>query len=88
MHVFLYIILVAVEGVVVYMIFRDWQQERRRKTIRRVERELAETQQRLGELAMEHQAWLQGQALEARKALIAESFRAAQARKAGSQSNR
>ncbi len=31
MHVFLYIILVAVEGVVVYMIFRDWQQERRRK---------------------------------------------------------
>lgn len=52
----------------------NWRKRRRLARIRRVQRELAETQRNLAALAMQHQAWLNGQAHEARKELIMESF--------------
>ncbi len=52
----------------------DWRNRRRLARIRRVQRELAETQRNLEALAMQHQAWLNSQAHEARKELIMESF--------------
>ena len=52
----------------------EWRKRRRQARIRRIKRELAETQRNLEALAMQHQAWLNGQAHEARKALIVESF--------------
>lgn len=52
----------------------NWRRRRRLARIQRVQRELAETQRNLEALAMQHQAWLNGQAHEARKALIMESF--------------
>ena len=52
----------------------NWRKRRRLTRIRRVQRELAETQRNLAALAMQHQAWLNGQAHEARKELIMESF--------------
>ena len=54
----------------------NWRKRRRLARIQRVQRELAETQRNLESLAMQHQAWLNGQAHEARKALIMESFNA------------
>lgn len=53
-----------------------WRARRRLANIQRVERELAQTKRRLETLALQHQAWLQAQAHEARKALIMESFNA------------
>lgn len=53
-----------------------WNRRRRQVRIDRVERELAETQQRLHTLALRHDSWLREQAHEARKALIMESFHA------------
>jgi hypothetical protein len=47
---------------------------RRLMRIKKVERELAETQRHLETLVMQHQVWLNAQAHEARKALIMESF--------------
>lgn len=52
----------------------NWRKRRRLARIQRIQRELAETQRNLEALAMQHQAWLNGQAHEARKALIMESF--------------
>ena len=52
----------------------NWRKRRRLARIQRVKRELAETQRNLQALALQHQAWLNGQAHEARKALIVESF--------------
>ena len=54
----------------------EWRKRRRQARIRRIQRELAETQRNLQALALQHQAWLNGQAHEARKALIMESFNA------------
>jgi len=54
----------------------NWRKRRRLARIQRVQRELAETQRNLKALAMQHQAWLNSQAHEARKALIMESFNA------------
>jgi hypothetical protein len=51
-----------------------WCRQRRRAKIKWIEHELALAQQRLDALTMEHQAWLNAQAHEARKALIMESF--------------
>jgi len=51
-----------------------WRRRRHMKRVQRVRRELAETQRNLEALAMQHQAWLNAQAHEARKALIVESF--------------
>ena len=45
----------------------NWRKRRRLARIQRVQRELAETQRNLEALAMQHQAWLNGQAHEARK---------------------
>jgi len=56
----------------------DWWAQRRQARIKRVQREIAQTQQQLQDLAFRHDAWLRDQAHEARKALIMESFRAAQ----------
>ncbi len=61
----------------------DWWRRRRMARIQRVERELAETRMRLEALAFQHQAWLQAQAHEARKALILESFHASRKANAG-----
>jgi hypothetical protein len=55
-----------------------WRNRRRKASIQRVERELAQTQRSLEALAMRHDVWLQAQAHEARKALILESFLASQ----------
>ena len=52
----------------------SWRKRRHLARIQRVQRELAETQRNLEALAMQHQAWLNGQAYEARKELIMESF--------------
>lgn len=52
----------------------EWRKRRRQARIRRIQRELAETQRNLQALALQHQAWLNSQAHEARKALIVESF--------------
>lgn len=51
-----------------------WRKRRHMKRVERVKRELAETQRNLEALAIQHQAWLNAQAHEARKALIVESF--------------
>jgi len=56
--------------------FENWRRRRRLARIERIEGELAQTQRRLEALALEHQAWLQAQAHETRKALIMESFHA------------
>ena len=52
----------------------NWRKRRRLARIQQIERDLAQTRSRLEALAMQHQAWLHGQAHEARKALILESF--------------
>ncbi|MCE5254324.1 MAG: hypothetical protein LLG45_09005 [Actinomycetia bacterium] len=52
----------------------SWRKRRHMKRVQRVKRELAETQRNLEALALQHQAWLNAQAHEARKALIVESF--------------
>jgi hypothetical protein len=64
-------------GCGIYSEIVDWRKRRNRVRIARMERELGQAQERLRDLAMEHKSWLDGQALEVRKALIAESFRAA-----------
>lgn len=53
-----------------------WRKRRRLARIKRVQREIAETQAQLEAMARCHDAWLRDQAFEARKALIQESFRA------------
>ena len=55
-----------------------WRDRRNQARIKRIERELAQAQKRLAVLALQHAAGLQALAHEARKALIMESFRAAQ----------
>jgi hypothetical protein len=69
---------IAAAAVVAVNETRVWQKQRRQREIERLRREVAETQQRLQALAIEHKTWLEGQALEARKAMIMESFRASQ----------
>ena len=67
----------VVSGLATYLIAVDvanWCKHRRLARIKRVEHELALTKQHLEALAMEHQAWLNARAHEARKALILESF--------------
>jgi hypothetical protein len=53
----------------------DCRKQHREARVRRAERELAAVRSRLEALALQHKAWLQGQAHEARKALIMESYR-------------
>mgnify|MGYP000899307528 CR=1 FL=1 len=81
MNDFIQIILIAgglaIFGVLVAGGVETWREGRRQERIRRVKRELAETQQDLQALTMQHQAWLNAEAHETRKALIMESFRAA-----------
>jgi len=57
---------------------RDWRNRQHQARLQRIERGLAQAQQRLEVLALQHAAWLQGRAHEARKELILESFRASQ----------
>ncbi len=57
---------------------RNWRNGRRQARVQRIERDLAQTQRQLEVLALRHAAWLQACGHEARKALILESFRAAQ----------
>ena len=64
----------AMVGLAIGTEIDNWLMRRRQARIRRIKRELAETQRNLEALAMQHQAWLNGQAQEARKALIVESF--------------
>lgn len=64
----------AMMGLMIASEIDEWRKRRRQARIRRIKRELAETQRNLEALAMQHQAWLNGQAHEARKALIVESF--------------
>ncbi|MCL5734745.1 MAG: LapA family protein [Actinobacteria bacterium] len=54
----------------------SWRRDRRKARLKRVRREIAETQRQLQSLAFRHDAALRAQAHEARKALIMESFRA------------
>jgi hypothetical protein len=55
-----------------------WRDRRHQARVRRIERELAQTQGQLEALALRHAAWLQACGHEARKALILESFRVSQ----------
>jgi len=64
----------AMMGLMIATEIDEWRKRRRQARIRRIKRELAETQRNLQALALQHQAWLNGQAHEARKALIVESF--------------
>lgn len=75
----LFLLLAADLSVLVYLVvdaIRDWNRQRQRVRIQRVQQELTETQQQLQTLALRHDAWLRDQAHEARKALIMESFHA------------
>jgi len=66
----------AMLGSLVVIEITDWRNRRQQARIQRIERGLAQAQQRLEVLALQHAAWLQGRAHEARKELIMESFRA------------
>lgn len=66
----------------------DWRNRRRQARVRRIERDLAQTQRSLEALAMQHDAWLRAQAHEARKALILESFHASQEAREGARDPR
>lgn len=77
----LFVLLAADISVLVYLLtgmIKDWNRRRQQVRVERVQRDLAETQQQLQALTLRHDTWLREQAHEARKALIIESFRAAQ----------
>ena len=82
----LLLLLAADLTVLIYLVtdaIRDWNRQRQRVRIQRVQQELAETQQQLQTLALRHDAWLRDQAHEARKALIMESFHASKEARVG-----
>lgn len=66
----------AMMGLMIATEIDEWRKRRRHARIRRIKRDLAETQRDLQALALQHETWLNGQAHEARKALIMESFEA------------
>ena len=68
----------AMLGSLVVTEITDWRNRRHQARLQRIERGLAQAQQRLEALALQHAAWLQGRAHEARKELIMESFHASQ----------